>query len=70
MQLRVEGGAAQLRTRKGLDWTEKFPEIARAAGTSLSDGIYDGEVCAVDDKGRVELLGAAGARCRMGRPNG
>jgi bifunctional non-homologous end joining protein LigD len=49
MQLRVEDGEARLRTRKGLDWTEKFPEIAAAAGKSLSDGIYDGEVCAVDE---------------------
>jgi bifunctional non-homologous end joining protein LigD len=51
MQLRVEDGDARLRTRKGLDWTEKFPEIAEAAGKSLSDGIYDGEVCAVDAQG-------------------
>jgi bifunctional non-homologous end joining protein LigD len=51
MQLRVEGGDATLRTRKGLDWTGKFPEIAAAAGENLSDGIYDGEICAVDDQG-------------------
>jgi bifunctional non-homologous end joining protein LigD len=51
MQLRVEDGDARLRTRKGLDWTEKFPEIAEAAGKALSDGIYDGEVCAVDAQG-------------------
>jgi len=50
MQLRVEGGETQLRTRKGLDWTEKFPEIAEIA-TRLPDGIYDGEVCAVDKDG-------------------
>jgi bifunctional non-homologous end joining protein LigD len=49
LQLRVEGGEAQLRTRKGLDWTDKFPEIAEIA-TRLPDGIYDGEVCAVDGK--------------------
>ncbi len=49
MQLRVENGEAQLRTRKGLDWTEKFPEIAEAAGKGLSDGVYDGEICAVDE---------------------
>jgi bifunctional non-homologous end joining protein LigD len=48
MQLRVEGGEARLRTRKGLDWTDKFPEIAEIA-TRLPDGIYDGEACAVDD---------------------
>ena len=47
MQLRVEGGAAVLRTRKGLDWTDRFPEIARAAG-QLPDGIVDGEIVALD----------------------
>ena len=51
MQLRVEDGKARLRTRKGLDWTAKFPEIAEAAADRLSDGIYDGEVCALDAKG-------------------
>jgi bifunctional non-homologous end joining protein LigD len=51
MQLRVEDGEATLRTRKGLDWTEKFPEIAEAAAENLSNGIYDGEICAVDAQG-------------------
>ena len=50
LQLRVEGGQAQLRTRKGLDWTAKFPEIAEIA-TRLPDGIYDGEICAVNKEG-------------------
>ena len=31
MQLRVEGGEARLRTRKGLDWTERFPRSPRPA---------------------------------------
>ena len=31
MQLRVEDGKAVLRTRKGLDWTDKFAAIAKAA---------------------------------------
>jgi bifunctional non-homologous end joining protein LigD len=54
LQLRVEGGETQLRTRKGLDWTEKFPEIAEIA-TRLPDGIYDGEVCAVDKSGAPDF---------------
>ena len=29
MQMRVAGGTSSLRTRKGLDWTHRFPEIAR-----------------------------------------
>lgn len=47
MQLRTLGGEATLRTRKGLDWSAKFPAIVRA-GAGLADGIIDGEVCALD----------------------
>jgi bifunctional non-homologous end joining protein LigD len=43
-----------LRTRKGLDWTDKFGAIARAAA-GLPDGIYDGEVVALDKKGAPEF---------------
>jgi len=49
MQLRVEDGRATLKTRKGLDWTEKFSAIAEAA-SSLPDVLIDGEVVALDDK--------------------
>jgi bifunctional non-homologous end joining protein LigD len=49
MQLRVEDGRATLKTRKGLDWTEKFTAIAEAA-SSLPDALIDGEVVALDDK--------------------
>lgn len=48
MQLRVEDGRAQLRTRKGLDWSVKFPEIVDE-GAKLSDCMVDGEVCAIKD---------------------
>jgi bifunctional non-homologous end joining protein LigD len=54
MQLRIEGGEARLRTRKGLDWTDKFPEIA-AAGAGLPDGLIDGEVCALDHNGAPDF---------------
>jgi ATP-dependent DNA ligase len=33
MQLRVEDGKAALRTRKGLDWSEKFPPSPRPPPT-------------------------------------
>ena len=51
MQLRVVDGTARLSTRKGLDWTAKFPEIA-ADGAKLSDCMLDGEICALDADGR------------------
>src|SRR6185369_7248089 len=46
--LRVEKGKATLKTRKGLDWTAKFPEVA-ATAKSLPDCMLDGEVCALND---------------------
>jgi bifunctional non-homologous end joining protein LigD len=47
IQLHVERSQARLLTRKGLDWSERFPEIA-AAAASLPDCIIDGEVVALD----------------------
>jgi bifunctional non-homologous end joining protein LigD len=49
-QLRVEGGAVALNTRKGLDWTEKFAAIAGEA-KSLPDLLIDGEITALDQNG-------------------
>jgi bifunctional non-homologous end joining protein LigD len=50
LQLRVEAGRATLKTRKGLDWTDKFTEIA-AAAESLPDCMIDGEACALNSHG-------------------
>ena len=50
MQLRVEKNRARMRTRKGLDWSDKFSEIVRD-GQRLPDCLIDGEVCALDAKG-------------------
>ncbi len=44
---------AKLLTRKGLDWTERMPDIAHAAAElPVENAILDGEVVALDDKGR------------------
>jgi len=50
VQLRVEDGEAALRTRKGLDWTDKFESIADEAA-SLPDLLIDGEIVALDHNG-------------------
>jgi bifunctional non-homologous end joining protein LigD len=50
MQLRVEKHDPALRTRKGLDWTEKFEAVA-TAGARLPDCIIDGELVALDEAG-------------------
>jgi len=50
VQLRVESGKAALKTRKGLDWTEKFKAIAKE-GSALPDVLIDGEIVALDHDG-------------------
>ena len=54
LQLRVEGGKAVVRTRKGLDWTRKFAATAEAA-EGLPDCIIDGEACALDSHGAPDF---------------
>jgi bifunctional non-homologous end joining protein LigD len=50
IQTRVENGSAVLRTRRNLNWTDKFDQVSRAA-ERLPDGIYDGEIVALNDTG-------------------
>lgn len=50
VQLRVEDGEATLKTRKGLDWTDKFASIAKEA-SALPEVLIDGEIVALDHNG-------------------
>ncbi|WP_202964554.1 DNA ligase D [Inquilinus limosus] len=50
LQLRIEGGKATLKTRKGLDWTHRFQATADAA-KGWPDCIIDGEAVALDEDG-------------------
>jgi len=50
----VSGGEATLRTRTGLDWTARFPGIARA-GAGLPPCVMDGEAVAFDAEGRPDF---------------
>ena len=54
LQLRGAGGEVRLLTRSGLDWTERFPEIA-AAAAGLPEGLYDGEAVALDADGAPDF---------------
>jgi len=54
VQLRVEDGEAVLKTRKGLDWTDKFAAIARE-GSALPDMLIDGEIIALDHEGAPDF---------------
>jgi bifunctional non-homologous end joining protein LigD len=54
VQLRVEDGDATLKTRKGLDWTDKFAAIAKEA-SALHDSLIDGEIVALDHHGAPDF---------------
>ena len=54
IQARIENGEVTLKTRKGLDWTAKYPAIATSAA-SLPDAIIDGEICALDENGAPDF---------------
>jgi DNA ligase D-like protein (predicted ligase) len=52
MAARINNGRAQLLTRTGLDWTEKYPSaIAALASVKARTAYLDGELCDVDDSG-------------------
>ncbi|MBD0416852.1 DNA ligase D [Oryzicola mucosus] len=54
IQMRIENGEVRLMTRKGLDWTAKYPAIA-GSGAKLPDAIIDGEICALDENGAPDF---------------
>ncbi|HTU13494.1 MAG TPA: DNA ligase D [Allosphingosinicella sp.] len=54
--LALAGGKAKIYTRTGLDWTDKFPEIAAAAARiDCASALLDGEIVALDDKGNTSF---------------
>jgi bifunctional non-homologous end joining protein LigD len=71
IQVRLDHGKVKLLTRKGLDWTNKFPSVAQAvAKLKAETALIDGEVVVEDDKGisRFSLLQqdlSAGRQSRM-----
>jgi bifunctional non-homologous end joining protein LigD len=53
VQARIRGGEVKLLTRRGLDWTERFPTIAAAlAGLGVKAALIDGEAVVEDADGR------------------
>jgi len=50
----VRGGEARLVSRNGNDLTARFPDVARALAKAVRspDCVVDGEICALDEKGR------------------
>ena len=73
---RTDHGSAQLLTRTGLDWTDKYPSVITAlANVEAKTAYTDGELCGVDDAGLPALpdpkhagqLGFEGRRLQDGR---
>src|ERR1700730_7595873 len=54
MHARLDGGRAHILTRRGNDWTVKYPTIAKAiAELSAQNAYLDGELCGVGPDGRT-----------------
>ena len=52
MQARIDGGRVQLLTRHGLDWTGRFPTVAREIALLLvGSALIDGEAIVQDERG-------------------
>ena len=48
-------GMVRLRTRNGLDWTDRFPALARAIAALPAESLWlDGELVALDARGRSD----------------
>jgi ATP-dependent DNA ligase len=54
MHARLDAGRVQFLTRRGNDWTQKYPGIAKAiAGLPAQNAYLDGELCGVLPDGRT-----------------
>jgi bifunctional non-homologous end joining protein LigD len=66
MQARIEAGGVTLFTRRGFDWTDRFPALA-AALSACRDCILDGELCRLGPDGQPTF---SGLREAIGRGRG
>jgi bifunctional non-homologous end joining protein LigD len=62
IQARLDHGEVHLLTRKGLDWTEKFPNVAAAvAKLRARTALVDGEIVVEDENGISSFSGLQAA---------
>ena len=55
---RLDGGAVKLLTRKGLDWTKRFPSVADAVkALPAKAALIDGEIVVQDENGHASFSG-------------
>jgi bifunctional non-homologous end joining protein LigD len=56
MHARLDAGDVRILTRRGHDWTEKYPAVARAvAGLPARNAYLDGELCGLLPDGRTSF---------------
>jgi bifunctional non-homologous end joining protein LigD len=56
LQPELEDGSVIIRTRRGLDWTERFPTVAKAvAGLPAASALLDGEAVVEDSNGVADF---------------
>ncbi|HEV2745940.1 MAG TPA: DNA ligase D [Allosphingosinicella sp.] len=66
--LGIGGGRARVYTRSGLDWSDKFPEIAAAAaGLEIGSALLDGEIVKLDEQGKSNFSALQQAISEGGR---
>src|SRR5438270_14066642 len=54
MHARLDGGRVKILTRRGNDWTQKYPGIAESiAGLPAQNAYLDGELCGMLPDGRM-----------------
>jgi bifunctional non-homologous end joining protein LigD len=52
----ADGAQVRIHTRSGLDWTAKFPQVAKAvAAKHFSAALLDAEICVLDADGRSDF---------------
>lgn len=52
----IENGKVTIRTRRGHDWTDRFPAIAKGLATlPVHSAVIDGEAVVLDDEGRPDF---------------
>lgn len=58
IQARIDGGTPRLLTRKGLDWTKRFPPVVDALkGLAAKAALIDGEIVVQDEQGHASFSG-------------
>jgi bifunctional non-homologous end joining protein LigD len=55
VQVRIQAGSVTWRTREGLDWSSRFPDLT-AQAADLPDGILDAELCVLGPNGQPDFV--------------